>query len=484
MKKLSSHTLVYGMGDVVVRAIAFLLIPLYARKLPPGGYGDYSLLQTVQLMAVVLAGLGLNSAFFKVFHERKTSEQRGDLVVTSLSFSVIWGLVFAAIVMALAPMLSTMIFHSATYTGLLRLIAVAVFFDLFRLLALALLRAQERPWHFAALNVTNFLLLFGLNIVAVGVLNLGLKGIVQSLAMTSALMAVAVAVVAFRRLRGRFSWPVLRSLLSFGLPLVPNALAVWALSMSAQFFVKTYCPAEAVDHYGVALRFGMVLNMVLARPFRTAWLPFLFSVKAEPRAPRIYSLSLTYFAAVGLFLLLGMTLLSREVVIVTATARFLPAATVIPLIGLAYLFFGVANTVDVGILLTGKTKVYATITLAAAAVQVGINLWAVPRWGLMGAAVTMTVSYFGLMVATYFAARRLHAIRYEGGRLLKLLLAAGFLAGAGSLLSMDSVFWTVAAKTALWLVFPLTLWALGFFTPQEKAALKRGLLRMRKSKEQ
>ena len=49
-KQLISKSATYSIGNVLVKFISFLLIPLYARKLLPDEYGVVALLELVELL--------------------------------------------------------------------------------------------------------------------------------------------------------------------------------------------------------------------------------------------------------------------------------------------------------------------------------------------------------------------------------------------------------------------------------------------------
>ena len=80
--------------------------------------------------------------------------------------------------------------------------------------------------------------------------------------------------------------------------------------------------------------------------------------------------------------MLLLSVLAKEIILLAATEGYLEAYRVIPLIAIAYLFFGMYYTVDVGVLLKGKTKYYVVITGIAAIVQLGLNFIFIPKHGM------------------------------------------------------------------------------------------------------
>ncbi len=460
------------MGDVIVKAIAFVLIPLYTRFLTPEAYGVYSLVLTFQAILIIVLGLGFNSAIFKVYNEVEDEGEKKRVVSTALLTLLFWGLPLTILLFMSVPFLSHLIWSSTETALYLKILFVAIFFDIFRLMALAFLRAREKPILYSAINIINFLVLVSLNIINVAIRKRGILGIMESQLITSMLLSIGVGFMVFRRIGFGFSRKYLRGLLDFGLPLIPGGMAAWSLTMTAYYFIHHYCTGHEVGLYGIGLRFGMILNMLIVHPFRTAWLPFVFSIKDDQHANRVYSLALTYFCLVGFTMLLFLSILGKEIVLITATEAFLGGYRIIPFIALAYLFYGLYNTVDIGVLLTGKTKVYAFITLLTALLQIGLNFLLVPLWGIMGAALVMAFSYMVLFLIMFFTAQKLYPIRYEIGRLVKMSIIGIGIFIISLFIQSGSIWLSILIKICLITIFPVLLWIFKFFHPQEISAIK------------
>ncbi len=73
----------------------------------------------------------------------------------------------------------------------------------------------------------------------------------------------------------------------FGMPLVPSALALWAINFIDREFVSYYKGDGEVGIYSVAIKIGSVVTFVVLA-FRTAWPAFAYSIEDDRgRAPRL-----------------------------------------------------------------------------------------------------------------------------------------------------------------------------------------------------
>ncbi len=87
-----------------------------------------------------------------------------------------------------------------------------------------------------------------------------------------------------------------RKMQHFGMPLVPSALALWAINFIDREFVVWYKGLAEVGVYSVAIKIASILTFVMVA-FRTAWPAFAYSIEDDRDARRTYAFVLTYLLA-------------------------------------------------------------------------------------------------------------------------------------------------------------------------------------------
>ncbi len=472
-KRLSSQTLIYGLGDAIIKAIAFFLIPLYTKKLPTDQVGDIALLNYTEMTLLLVLTLGLASAVFKFYHEGTTEAERRAVFSTATIFSGLISAVVLALLFIQAENISQLIFKSAQQAIYLRFIFGSVLFNLFRQFALAYARAIERPVFYSLLNIVHFLLLVGLNLYYILVLHQGVLGVVKS-SLYSAIGVFMIAVVTvFKPIGLAFSRPMLGKLLHFGLPMVPGAVASFALTIADRYLLNWYASADAVGLYDIVYKFGMIINMLLVTPFRTAWLPFIFSVQHKPEANKIYAGAFTYFLLLGTLLFLAVSLFAREIILLFSTQAYLIGVKAVPLVALAYIFYGLFLIVDIGVLLKVKTFYYTIIYGLGAIINIGLNVLFIPKYGMMAAGVNTTIAYFITFITMYFVSQRLHFVPYEWLRIVKIVIIGAALYLLGNWLSFESTIVSLIVKLMLVLSYPIILYLFKFFRATEIAGYQK-----------
>ena len=100
--------------------------------------------------------------------------------------------------------------------------------------------------------------------------------------------------------------------------------------------------------------------------------------------------------------------------------------------------------------------------------NVGLNFWLVPRFGMVGAAVSTAVAYVVLFVGMTLYAQRVYPVRYQWRRVVTCVAA-----GAGLTVAARAAHLPLALSAVLVLAYPLVLGALGFYLPAERQRLRR-----------
>ncbi len=469
-KRLSKQTIIYGLGDIIIKAIAFVLIPLHTRRLDLDEYGEYALLAAIETVLPIILSFGFNAAILKVFYDYDNEPEKKEVISTALIFIVLSGIPTILLLIFNAEILARWIgFREVSvYTPLLQLTFGSAFFGLFRLVTLSVLRAYERSVTFSVVNILNFSCLILFNIFLVGIKNLKVTGIVLSSFFTQIIIAIMVMITIFRHLKFAFSGLKLKKLFKFGLPLMPGGIAAWLLTLADRYLLNKLLGPESVGLYEIGHKFGMIVNMLLVHPFRTAWLPFIFSIQKDKDAPQIYIKTLTYYMLLGITLCLGLAVCAREMVLISSTTKFLAAYPAIPLIALAYLFYGIYLTVDVGVLVKEKTGMYTLISWIGALLDIGLAFLLIPYFGMLGAGEAKLIAFILLALLMYFFSQRFFPLRYELGRIGQLFLLAGVLYAVSWFIPLQPLWFTIGLKLLLITLFPILLVLFGFFTAREK----------------
>src|SRR5881409_100524 len=82
LKRLGRHSAIYGLGGLVSRILATLLLPLYTHYLPPGSYGRVEIVTAATAVLAIVLQLGISSAFFRFYFDAKEDARRLTVIRT------------------------------------------------------------------------------------------------------------------------------------------------------------------------------------------------------------------------------------------------------------------------------------------------------------------------------------------------------------------------------------------------------------------
>jgi O-antigen/teichoic acid export membrane protein len=274
--------------------------------------------------------------------------------------------------------------------------------------------------------------------------------------------------------------------LSYGLPFVPTALAVYALFAASRFFLRKYQGLEAVGLFALGYKISSLLQVMVTAPFNRVWSWQMFEVAKEPHPEKMVGRVMTYYVTGGAFCALVLSALSPDLLRVMASNRqYWSAYQVVPLLTLSYIFYGAAWISGTGFYLKDKTLQRAYVVIITAGLNIILNALLVPRYGAQGAAGAGALTFLGLLVGSGWMTHKIYPVHWEWRRGLQALGIAAVLTvlAWASYQHWPSLFPGGGIRVLLILAFPVLLRGTGFFSQAEWEALRRRLRRRKGERE-
>ena len=465
LSRLGRHSLVYGLGGLVSRILAVLLLPLYTHYLTPADYGRIETLVAAVTVLTIILRLGISSAFFRFWFDATDDGGRRTVLRTSFWFTM--GASTAGLLagMALAEPISDLLFGDSGEADLVRAAFVLLWAQMNYEQLTAVFRVEERSTAFVLASLANVLVTVGATVLLVVVLEQGPLGVLVG--NFSGTLVVYAALLGYRReqLGLELDRPLLRQMNRFGLPLVPTALFLWLTNFSDRFFLIKLADAAEVGLYSVGVRIASAMVLLLTA-FRMAWPAFAYSIEDEGEARRTYAFVLTYLTVIASWTALALGLLSPWLVELLAADAFASASRVVAPLAFAAVAFGAYIVIAIGLGRARRTQFNWVVTGAAAAVNVALNLILIPPYGMMGAAAATVAAYATMAVGMAWWSQRVYPVPYQWRRVATAAAVAVALVVTGKLLDLG-----LALSVLVVLVYPLALAPVGFYLPAERRAI-------------
>jgi O-antigen/teichoic acid export membrane protein len=401
IRKLFQHSSHYLGGLLCSMALGFVSFPVLTRLFSVSEYGLIDLVQRTVLLATALAKMGLQNAALRFYDapafssDRKAAEEYYSTMCFGTALTAAAATLTFVIVVAILPngVIAT------PFKLLLYLASPLIFLRGLESILWAFVRIQERT---RAYNVSSVILragaLAGIFMVLFWI-ERSIRGFFAGMLVAEALVVAVLLALLFKT--GllhvtRFHVTLLRSAFVFGFPLIVYELASIVLDSGDRLLVRYFLGSTALGYYSVAYNIsGYIQDLILA-PLNLALLPIYMNLWRNDGPERTImflnnGLGLFLMVAAGLFAIIAVT--SRDVVIVLASLKYQPAASLIPVLVCGLLIYATHVFLCAGLIVHSRTLILAKSVFYAAVMNVVMNCVLLPRIGLQGAAIATLVSY-------------------------------------------------------------------------------------------
>lgn len=393
--RVVSQTVLYAAGQGLIALRELIVLPLFARLLGREAYGLFAQLSVAVTLLIPLVTCKLQVGAVRYLPSEDDAPALGRGLYSGLLWVVGSSLAITGVIALLPGLGARLILGGAEHRGLIPVAALllAVTGVLFYLQSY--FRITRRNDRLAALVVAQTVLEIAAILLLVG-RGHGVAGALWGLIGVRALFAGGILALVWRRLGApSFDGRRLRQLLAYGVPLLPNGLLRWLINYADRLVIIQILGLASVGVYAASYSLGQVLHL-LVMPMGFVLFPFLSRLwdRGERDEVRRYLAHGTrYYLLIAMPACLGITLLSQPLLRLIATAEFETSQQVVLWIAAGFIFNGLFQINAYAFHLTHRARVLSLILLAAAAVNIGLNLALVPQLGLLGAAVATAVAF-------------------------------------------------------------------------------------------
>ena len=432
---------------------------------------------------MVLLTYGMETGFFRFASQNKEPEK---VYSTSLISLLISSLGFLLIVIIFKENLAGFINYD-NHPEYILWLAIILAIDALTAIPFARLRLNNRPIKFAFLKLVNiganiafnlfFLLLCPvlaknpdsfIHIIYSPEIGVGYVFISNLLASVITLLMLLPDIF---KLSFSFDRKLLSKILNYSLPILVVGLAGVIILHIDKILIPFLIPEDKnpmqqLGIYGAGVKIAVLMNMFI-QAFRYAFEPFFFSQAKEKNDKEIYANIMKYFVIFGLLIFLGMVLYIDLIRLLNWDPLYYESFTVLPVILLANLFYGIYFALSLWYKLTDMTRYGAYISVAGAVLTISLNFALVPIYGYKGSAFALMVCFFGMMLISYFLGKKYYPVPYN----LKRIFTYFFITAVLYLISKFTVeinpFFKYSINTILFGLFLISVFML------EKIELKR-----------
>ena len=487
--RLGRDTGIYIIGAVIGFVLALASVIVLTQFLSPAEFGELALLLVFAAFLTVFYNVGtLQGTFLWVFGSAGEEEVEGEdakasaagtkrrALGTGMITTCALALAGTAVIIPLAPMFAELVLGDGEDSELIVIAAVSGAAGAIWRLVSNITRMERRPRRFVALNSVRPVLVVGC-VIPLVTTGGGVEGAILGTAIGSVAAVLVGLVVTHQSYELSFSRYDAGMILRRGRIMIPIVISIWIAQNVDIYALSWFAPEDEVGLYRLANRMGAFLDYFTAAMFM-AWSPLrrssTFAAAVQQRGKEVLGgRLLTYFMLAGLLLLLLITV-AADTLVKIAPPAYADAAPLIPLMGAAFLSYGLLVAVYRLSSFPRKIVVYIGAAMGSALIFLASAFLFVPWLGAYGAALSVITGFLvGAAGMTYVSQHGPSPLTIEWGNLAAALAIAGACLALARVVGPLAGQWRPLVELTALALFPIALLRFGVLTAEDRQAVAR-----------
>lgn len=393
-KQLAINTFIVGLGKASSALAMFLVLPFYTKYLTSEEYGFIDLVVVYSTLMTPLVTLRLELALFRWLIDARDKKEDISRTISSVMLIVCVGV-------SLYYVLFFIIFSFIDIDSP-QLVYIYTVAAVFQGIIMQAARGMGRVRDFAVAGIVNGILSSLVGGALVVFTSLGVAGVLIGMLVGVGASAVFLLLKA-RLLQYMFRKPdmqLIREMLSFSAPMIPNGLSGWAVLAGSKVVVANSLGVAANGIYAVAGKFTSLFSG-LYEVFNLTWTESAaLHVKSKDRDvffSKVFNAAITFFGSANICLLAVLPLVFSVLV----DNSFRDAYYYIPVLMVGFLFDVTVRMIGAIYVALRLTKQVMYTTVSAAVISIAGTSLLIGYIGLWSTAISACVAYVSLSIYRY-----------------------------------------------------------------------------------
>ncbi|MDR0393865.1 MAG: lipopolysaccharide biosynthesis protein [Tannerella sp.] len=399
-KKLVKDIMLYGIGNVGSRLLAFLLIPFLTFFLEREEIGYYDLTFTLILFLTSLTTLQMRESTFRLLIDNKDATYRKNII--SCTF-FIESCIFS--VLLLIALFFPLFVHIRHYV----LIIISIYtYSIYELYSQAV-RALYSTGKYALMGIITSILtaLFTFSILLI--FKTGIEGLFIG-NILSRILSVCIIEIPRREFIRNLSVrhikkESIKEILHYSIPMLITAIAIGVISSCGKFIVEHLYGLEENGSLAIVEKFMTIIS-VLGLTFYQAWQETAVKNFRESESSKFFSYVFNKYSLLLTLLVICVSFGLRSFAPVLIDKKFHQGVDLIYIFGIGGMFHCFAMFLEITFQCTKQTSKILYSILSCAIITPIISVFLIQKYGVMGNVVAFSFSFLYLFVFRYFQTKK------------------------------------------------------------------------------
>lgn len=378
----------YFSADIATKAMAFISIPIFTRLFTQSDYGIVAVFTAYVGIITVILSLNSYTAVGRYYYEK--TDDFGDFIGTTLIFvGLIFGFTIPIYILFYEQIASLIQLPGLLPIYLLFACLFAIIYSLYY----QILVPQKRSKEAATISILNGYTTFGIAVLFVYLLTENrYLGQIWATLLIGFIFSIYFMIKIRKYSKFCFKIEHIKYISTYSIPLIPYVLSGIILAQFDRIMINDIIDAASAGLYSLGYNVGMLLLMVIGAT-QTALIPDFMKFLDNKEYDRLDALFEKVFSIVTIAAL-GIVLFAKEIVIILADEKFHAGLSVVPIVAIGYVFFGMYIVYGMYPGYKKKTVYTSIVALTAGVSNIILNAIFIPWYGYIAAAYTTVASYF------------------------------------------------------------------------------------------
>jgi len=404
MYLLKNFSIYFG-TEFINKLIPFLLLPLITTYLTPVEFGTYGIYQVFVSFLSPVISMSLQTNITRNFF--KVSKEEMSRIISSLFLILTINIVIAMIIILIASFFLEDFFNIPK--RIVYILPLLIYIQTINIFNLTILRNEEKALKYGIIQIMLTLINYVTLVFMLLSLHFGWLSFVYSAVIAHFIVAVYSLLAIKKEFFIGFDFFSLKNIYAVSIPLIFHSLGGGIIAISDRLFIEKMMGLKEVGIYTIASQFGMIV-MIVTNIIMTTINPWLYKKLAQDDqlvVKKMYLLMLGFT-----FLGLAISCISIIVFPIIIDKQYHSATNIILALSIVYILRGFYQIFHTVIVHEGKTKFLMYITFGGAIINIFLNYFLIPLYGLMGAISATLTSYLFIVIFTIFFANKYSSLKW------------------------------------------------------------------------
>lgn len=404
--------IIYTIGQLLTKAMSFVMIPIYTKELGVIGFGQLSIVDAVMNFISSFLIISIYSGYIRFYRDYE-EEKRNKLRNTAITFALIMAIINIVLSITVGKYISKYIFD---FENSYSIFILLIFRSLLAQFITLLMCDYNLNYNAQKTVLISFVqMIFDLIFVSYFVVwgNKGITGIYLGYICSSLIILVSLVVKQIKRIKVEFDKDMFKDMFKFSFGLIPCNLSATVLDLADRYFLSGYKGFTQTGIYSMGYKVGMLIDPVFISPFKSIFTTFKFQMWNEKDGKKRMNEMFINYHLLGCLIIILLTVGSELIILVLSNREYLGAVNLIPLILFSYFLYGENEFFSLGIQVRNKTYITSIIMLIGGSVNIILNMIFIPKFGMYGAAFATLLSYIVINKINIFVSKKYYEVKYD-----------------------------------------------------------------------